>query len=284
MDGFQKDREHIALVISDIDDFKQALLDQGLAGSETVARIDDLLVPLSEFDALLDQQDDVSSTVFRNLGNKITEHLIHTKAQLVSDLSQRSVAPPAQGDASRDVASFDESQDLFDSLIAQTQKGNKANFDHDDVFVSLDNIIKKQTDYTAQLSADALTESFSGLVETHEKIIDGVSGLIEATGDFAHSIFPILEHLREQGETSQRLLESNQDSIEKTQEAVSNVKGKQAETAAQLLRTQRGVDKTRSDMGLSPEFDNSLRVVTDDVAVPSGASSAANNDDYDGPE
>lgn len=282
-------------ILKDISAFKEIMAERGFQDTVSMARIDDIVAPLTEYSILLEQQDDIAPSVLRNTGDKTTEYLLRVKAQLSVDLSQSSSSldiSEAELSSSKSLASIEGSQDLFDALIAQTKPGNKTNWDNEDVFIKMDAIIKRQTDYTAQLSGIALTDSFTSVIDSHIKTLEQVTQYAEANnqmleqtiqlfgpmGEFAASILPTLDHLRQQTETSQKLLESNEKSINVSQQDLEDVEKIQAQTSAQLLRTQTGINSTCDDLGIDRAFNNDLKAVSSDTVDPSAA---ANEDRFE---
>lgn len=290
---------NVEAILKDISAFQEIMVERGFQDTVSMARIDDIVTPLTEYSTLLEQQDDIAPSVLRNTGDKTTEYLLRVKAQLSVDLSQSSSSldiSEAELSSSKSLASIEGSQDLFEALIAQTKPGNKANWENDDVFIKIDAIIKRQTDYTAQLSGIALTDSLTSVIDSHIKTIEQVTQYAEANnkmleqttqllgsmGEFAASILPTLDHLRQQTETSQKLLESNEKSINASQQGLEDVEKIQAQTSTQLLRTQTGVNEACDDLGINRVFNNGLKAVSSDTV---DSSSAANEDIFepDGP-
>ncbi len=271
------EKQHVSDIVDALSEFRNELISAGLEKSETITRLDEIVDPMSQYNDLLQEQTEIDPAAMRATQNKLSEFLMRMKLQLFSDVSSFEGAKKiADESTSTELANSNASEDVFDSLVGMVKPGNAAVWEQEALFSKLDDIIYKQSDYTATLSANALTSSFTGLIEGQKKTAETVGNLIQSTGEFAASIMPALQHLQNQAENSQNLLENNQEKIEQAQAGIGQVEEKQTETAAKLMRTQIGVNKTRREMGMDDEFDTSLRVAGD--AQGDSLQGAANDD------
>ncbi|MGH1375207.1 MAG: hypothetical protein ACRBCK_02565 [Alphaproteobacteria bacterium] len=271
------EKQHVSDIVDALSEFRNELISSGLEKSETIARLDEIVDPMSQYNDLLQEQTEIDPAAVRTTQNKLSEFLMRMKLQLFSDVSSFEGAKKiADESTSTELANSNASEDVFDSLVGMVKPGNAAVWEQEALFSKLDDIIYKQSDYTATLSANALTSSFTGLIEGQKKTAETVGNLIQSTGEFAASIMPALQHLQNQAENSQNLLENNQEKIEQAQAGIGQIEEKQTETAAKLMRTQIGVNKTRREMGMGDEFDTSLRVAGD--AQGDSLQGAANDD------
>ncbi len=270
---------HVTEMLALLNHFNDVLSDKGLGRGGAASRMDQVIETLMQYQGMIAQVDDIDTSVVSQTQKQLSSFLIGTKAQLFNDvmtpvaLSQL----PAVQDEATDLLSTNASTDLFESLIAMTQPGNHAGASHDDVFAKFDHIIKKQMDYTAQLSSNDLVSKFSDMINGNERARESVSKLIDSTNEFAQSILPALDHLNHRVNGSLALLESNQKNIELSQEKIAQVEETQAATSSKILRTQIGINKTRSEMGMAPEFNTSLGVVSDGVRGGDNLLEAAND-------
>lgn len=274
---FDTEKQHVSDIVDALSEFRNELISSGLEKSETIARLDEIVDPMSQYNDLLQEQTEIDPAAVRTTQNKLSEFLMRMKLQLFSDVSSFEGAKKiADESTSTELANSNASEDVFDSLVGMVKPGNAAVWEQEALFSKLDDIIYKQSDYTATLSANALTSSFTGLIEGQKKTAETVGNLIQSTGEFAASIMPALQHLQNQAENSQNLLENNQEKIEQAQAGIGQIEEKQTETAVKLMRTQIGVNKTRREMGMDDEFDTSLRVAGD--AQGDSLQGAANDD------
>lgn len=280
-DVLDTEKQHVSDIVGALGAFREELASSGLEKSDTIARLDEIIEPMSQYQDLLQDQTEIDPAAIRATQNKLSEFLMRMKVQLFSDVSSFEGAKEiADESTSTELANSNASEDVFDSLVGMVKPGNSAVWEQESLFSKLDDIIHKQSDYTATLSANALTSSFTGLIEGQKKTAETVEKLIASTGEFAVSIMPALQHLQTQAEHSQNLLESNQEQIEQAQAGLKDVEQKQTETAAKLVRTQIGVNKTRRDMGMDDEFSTSLHIADAKGDSLSGAA----NDDLSGDE
>lgn len=282
--ALEQENQHVQNIINRLNGFNDVLVEAGLESGEAAKRVTQAVDTLTQYQEIIDPLDSIDDAAIRQTQMQLTSFLIGTKTLLLNDVmsyAAQAQLPSDSVEESKDLRSSGDSKDLFDALIAMTNPGNNALSNHDDVFAKLDEIIKVQTDYTAQLSANSLTSGFSRLINSNEETRKSVSKLVDSTNQFAQSILPVLDHLQQQAENSQALLESNQKSIESSQKMIGEIEDTQSKTSARILRTQIGIDKTRQDMGMSPEFNTTLGSVDSGSAPDNGTfPEASNEDDY----
>lgn len=294
------EKQHVSRILDLTNSYRSTLCDAGFEDSVTCHRLDELLGPLSTYKSLLDQQDRLDASVVRDTQTKVTEYLIQTKAQLFSDLSSSGEGAPIVGsdhNSNTSLASIEGSQDFYDSLIAQVHSGQKSNWNHDDLFRDLDEIIKEQTDYTAQLSSTRLKDAFARFVENQSalynsfaeitqkqnELVEHMSGVMQSTVAFAVSLQPQIAYLYKQTEQSQKLLEQNEEILQRSAQKIQDIEETQEETVARQIQTQIGIDKTRQDLGLGEQFGIGPRIVSDKAQSNIHTSKPANDGDMDDP-
>ncbi len=259
MSVLDQERQHVSDILVDLLEFKEALDNKGFKSADILVDFDVLVRSLAAYnDALLNRgQAELSHLV--STENQLSEYIIGAKVTLFSDVSSL----PAMNE-----------NDLLDCMIGRATSGNKAVTNHDDLFIQLDEIIKKQMSYTAKLSSLHLKDSFSDLINSSSS----TSG--NAVEKIVQAMQPEISELNNKITKAQELLESNQEKVGIAQSGLDHVNDKQGQAVAKIIRTQYVINKVCQDMGISPEFNTSIELVDAKNKPSKPTKGAANDQDY----
>ncbi|PCJ99504.1 MAG: hypothetical protein COA45_05560 [Zetaproteobacteria bacterium] len=158
---------HIAFLKYNVEAFRDVLVNSGMGESQTVQLTGVLVKTLQGFQKLLSNTGYIEQSVGRQKENEFSAKLMQMKVQLFADMGgemdvdvQSSIWTSSYDSA----GAVENSQGLMDMLNDRAQAENVANFNGDELFMQLDDIIKLQTDYSSGLTWDELPKAVGRFV------------------------------------------------------------------------------------------------------------------------
>lgn len=279
------DREHCIKLIRLLDGFSTAMLDKELGNGQTFQEIS---VIKDRFSELLEQQTrapEMNILEHSNIHLGLLQYLSVLKAQLFKETLSAEFLPALEGKEelfdNKDPAGtdfdqrYDDIKRLSDSFKSLRNKPLDIKV-FDDVFEKLDNLLAIQYDYTLAVVGEngsrvysAVGDTYGAFISTFADQVNNIGKVHSASVDYltaqidvyVEQVQPELQKAQELAQETSRQLAENAHSLEEMQKSLEAAEQNGTQTRRILLRTQTGIDATRKQMGLAPEFGDRMQVV-----------------------